>query len=73
MSKGNEVPPVGAGSWRLGHHEPADPMSDIGLARGRCAPPSNPRHPATLPGSRPSGGRCPRSSLEVRRWLTGAS
>ena len=62
-------------SWllTLGCQEPAYPMSDIGLARGRCAPPSIPRHPAPLPGSRLNGGRCPRSSLEVRRWLTAAS
>ena len=60
MSKGNEKPAVETGSWRLGHHEPADPMCYIGLARGRSAPPSNPLRPAALPGLR-AGRFAPRS------------
>ena len=40
--------------------EPADPMCYIGLARGRAAPPSNPLHPAALPGLR-AAGAAPRS------------
>ena len=54
-------------SWLLPstRQEPAYPMSDIGLARGRCAPPSIPRLPAALPGSRPSGGRRLRSSPDA--------
>ena len=36
------------------------------LARGRCAPPSNPWRRAPKFGSRESGRRCPRSILAVR-------
>ena len=49
--------------WR----EPAYPMCYMGLAKGRCAPPSIPRLPAPLPGARPSGRPSARSSLEVLR------
>ena len=37
-------------SWLLSctWQEPAYPMCHIGLASGRCAPPSNPRHPARI-------------------------
>ena len=40
--------------------EPAYPMCHIVLARGRCAPPSNPRLPAAVPGLRAEGA-APRS------------
>ena len=35
----------------------------IGLARGGCAPPSNPPLPAPLPEQRAAGGRCPPNPL----------
>ena len=54
-----------AGS-RLGGREPAYPMSDIGLARGRCAPPSIPR-PAGVP--RATRARQRRASPSRRRRL----
>ena len=56
-------------SWllTLGCQEPAYSMCYMELARGRCAPPSNPRLPAALPGSRPSGGRRLCSFPEMHR------
>ena len=49
VSKGEETPAVGTGSWPVRHHEPAYPMCvHWALARGRCAPPSNPRRRAAL-------------------------
>ena len=58
----------GRQSWLItfGCDEPAYPMSDIGLARGRCAPPSNPR-PAGVP--RAARSRQQRASPSHRRRL----
>jgi len=49
-----EPPPGNSSGWWSTADEPADPMCYIGLARGRCAPPSNPRHLAALS---PSSGK----------------
>ena len=66
MSKGNEKPAVKAGSWRLGHHEPAYSMLNIEAGEGELPPPSNPHCRAPESGSRESGWRRPRSILPVR-------
>ena len=57
-----QPPPGNRARWWSEVDEPAYPMCYMGLARGRCAPPSIPRLPAPLTGSRPSGGR-PRHAL----------
>ena len=70
------TPPVSSwyrssGSWsNLATRRPN--VRTLGLARGRCAPPSNPRHRAALRDSPESGGPCPRAFLAVRRCVTAA-
>ena len=66
VSKSDGTPAVEAGSWPFRRHEPADPMCYIGLARGRSAPPSNPRLPAAQPGLQ-AGRSAPRSPRRSHR------
>ena len=67
MSKGEERPVVGTGSWPVESHEPAYPMCvHWALARGRCASPSNPRRRADRRGSRDSGSHRSRSTSAAR-------